>query len=407
MVLEPEHFLHTDERTASLAHIAGLAADPWPWGFMNVKLDETALAGGELRVECDGVFPDGIPFSHTTLSTSLPEGEDGSTSHHEVVRNRDDGTLRLQASGEAPAENALPVARLSRSGGVWSQNSDWSPPVVLIEPDHPLRTDLNKYLGALAALGVGFGATLRMPGAENRPVARVLGQVATVLAQGVGVIEALLSAPAVTPGRIGLEALRLALGARAAAGTFEPLLGSAWSPADQRGSLRNLFQAAEKAASGIGLPFRTSAFRASDTPGVLVVSVPSGTLLLAIEASQPADLLAARNWLEGAALAAPDRIQSALTRRVGGCVRHSVERDATMGVSSGPLLALYRVDDDFAWRAGQPHLALAAESPPPANTSFSILIPETLGGGSPALLDSPERFGSDAWPREVGGGSSP
>ena len=403
MVLEPEHFLRTDDRAAALAHIAGLMSDPWPWGFMNVHVDETALAGGALKVECEGVFPDGTPFARSHLSTALPEAEDHDGIRYELSRSRESGALRLQVGGEAAGENTLPIARLIRQGGIWSRVPGWSPPVILIGPEHPLRSDVNRHLGALAALGVGFGATLRLPGAENRPVARLLGQVAVVLAQGVGVIETLLSAPAVTPGRIGMEALRLALGTRAAAGVFEPLPGAAWSPADQRGSLRELFRVAETAASGIGLPFRTAVFQPSGTPGVLVVEVPPGTLLLAIEASQPADLLAARNWLEGAALAAPDRIQEALARRVAGCMRHPVERDATIGVSSGPLLALYRVDDDFAWRAGQPLLALAAESPPPADTSFSMLIAEGIGGSPPPLLESPDARGRGSWAGRAGG----
>lgn len=394
MVLEPDHFVRTDDRAAALAHIAGLLSDPWPWGFTGIDVDATALAGGELRLECNGVFPGGAPFARAELSIALPEAADGASSVHDVVRNPHSGTLRLQEGSGSAAENALPAVRLNRRGGVWSQPDDWSPPALLVGSGHPMRGDLNRYLGALASIGVGFASTLRLPGAENRPAARVMSQVATVLAQGVGVIESILTAPAVTPGRIGMEALRLALGARTAAGIFEPLPGAAWNPADQRGALRDLFRAAEDAASGVGLPFRSAAFQMDADSEGLVVEAPSGTLLLAVEASQPADLHAARNWLEGAALAAPDRIQSALTRRVGGCTRTPVERDATMGVSSGPLLALYRVEDDFAWRAGQPRIALAAEAPPPENTSFSILTPDdagrrAAGSGGSAPLDAP------------------
>ena len=214
----------------------------------------------------------------------------------------------------------------------------------------------------------------------------MLGQVAAALAQGVGVMEALLAAPAVSPGRLGIEALRLALGVRSAAGVFEQL-ADGWNPADQRGSIRRLLYAAESTASGIGLPFRASLFRRTDDGNVLMVDgMPSDALLLAIEASRPADLIAARSWLEGAALAAPDRIQEALTRRVAGCARRAIERDPRIGVSSGPLLALYHVNDDMSWRGGRSELALAAKTPPPANTSFSIFIPEGTAGTAPARL---------------------
>lgn len=380
MVLEPEHFRNSDDRAARLAHVSGLISDPWPWGFVHFVLDMTAFSGGDINLECEGIFPDGTPFAREQLVLTLSDdAREGDSRVYEVVRNRQSGALRLQQGSGASAGNALPAVTLGRRAGAWVLDPQWSPPALLIGQDHPIRGELNAYMGALAALGVGFASTLRLPGAENRPVARVIGQVATVLAQGVGIIEALLTAPAIPPSRVGLEALRVALGARTAAGIFEPLPGAAWDPNDQRGSLRRLFQAAEEAAAGIGLPFRSTGFLLDDATGSLMVSAPSGTLLLAVEASQPSDLIDARQWLEGAALAAPDRIQSALTRRVAGCTRSPVERDATIGVSSGPLLALYRVEDDFAWRAGESELALAAEAPPPTNASFSILVPEGEG----------------------------
>ena len=195
-------------------------------------------------------------------------------------------------------------------------------------------------------------------------------------------LEALLGAPATSPGRLGIEALRLALGVRAAARIFEPL-DEAWDPADQRGSIRRLLHAAETAASGIGLPFRASVFRPDEQGDMLVVDgMPPDVLLLAIEAARPADLIAARSWIEGAALAAPDRIHEALTRRVAGCRRRVVDRDPRLGISSGPLLALYHVDDDKAWRGGEARLALAARTPPPRNASFSMLVPEGNVGGA-------------------------
>lgn len=385
MVLEPDHFLRTDARAAGLAHLAGLVADPWPWGFLSATVDEVSLAARELRIDCDGVFPDGSPFERIRLTAPLEVGEDGDRAYYEVVRNRQGGPPSLQPGGEAPSEGSLPVARLAWRGGAWSMEPGWSPPALLIGPDHPMRVDINHALGGLAAIGMGFIATLRLPGAENRPVARILGQVAVTISQGVGVMEALLGAPVVAPGRLGVEALRLALGVRTAAGVFESLDG-AWQQDDQRGSMRLLLDAATTAASGVGLPFRTNVFSpAPDAPGVLRVDVVPGRLVLAIEASRPADLMSARHWFDGAALTAPDRIQEALTRRVAGCRRRSIQRDPTMGVSSGPLLALYEVEDDLAWRAGKLELALAAEAPPPGNTSFSILIPE----GSDRLAPQP------------------
>jgi len=81
-----------------------------------------------------------------------------------------------------------------------------------------------------------------------------------------------------------------------------------------------------------------------------------------------------------AALAAPGKIEEALNRRVAGCAREPVPRDPQIGVSSGPLLALYRVSDDMAWRSGSPSLALAAKTPPPGDVSFLIFVPELDDG---------------------------
>lgn len=409
LVLEPSHFQRTDQRNATLSHISGLIADPWPWGFTNVELDETALASSQLRVTCEGIFPNGDPFRQRNLTMSLDRANEGEQANFHIIRQELGGEITIQKGEDAPAEKILPVARLIYHGGVWSALPDWSPPMLLIGPDHPMRVDINRQLGALAALGAGFMTTLRLPGAEERPVARVLGQVAAALVQGVGVIEALLAAPAVAPGRVGLEALRLALGVRVASGVFERM-DNAWDPADQRGSMQRLLYAAESAASGIGLPFRTSLFRSTDDQDVFVVDgMPSDVLLLAIEASRPADLIAARSWLEGAALASPDRIQEALTRRVSGCNRSRVERDPRLGISSGPLLALYHVDADMSWRGGSTDLALASKTPPPPNTSFSVFLPEgpgNMGGGGGALGGGGGAFGGGGGAFGGGGGGA-
>jgi len=288
----------------------------------------------------------------------------------------EDGSVTLSEGEGAPADTVLPVARVVFRNGIWSEVADWSPPVHLLGPDHPLRLDIARQLGALAALTTGFVTTLRLPRAEDRPAARMIGQVAAAMSQGVGVMEALLAAPVVSPGRLGIEALRLALGVRAAAGIFERL-DATWDPADQRGSMRRLLHAAESAAQGIGLPFRASIFRTTEAgEPLLVEDVPRRPLLLAIEASRPSDLITARAWFDGAALAAPERIQEAFSLRVSGCPRHPLDRDPRTGVSSGPLLALYQVEKSATWRNDSCALALGAKTPPPPNTSFSIFIPE-------------------------------
>ena len=404
MVLEPEHFETTDRRAARLSHVSALVGDAWPWGFLSFQMDATALASGRLHVDCEGVFPDGEPFRRYGLHVGLPEGKEGQRTSYVIGRvpNGNEVTLR-EGEDDAATETSLPVARLLFHGDVWTSLVDWSPPALLVSSGHAMRSEVNQQLGSLAALGTGFMATLRLPGAEERPVARVLGQVAAELAKGVGVMEALLATPSVSPGRLGMEALRLALGVRSAAGVYDTL-DVHWDPADQRGSLRRLLYAAEAAASGIGLPFRATLFQpATDGAGLVATGVPSDALLLAIEASRPADLIAARSWFDGAALAAPDRIQEALTRRVAGCRRHAVDRDPRIGVSSGPLLALYHVDADMSWRGAHSDLSLVAKSEPPAKTSFSLLIPE--GDGADAGVGMAAAGRAAARPDFLGGGN--
>lgn len=397
LVLEPKHFDVSDQRVASLAYISSLVADPWPWGFTGVFVDETALASGQLRIECEGIFPGGHPFRNVTINQTLVAGSDAQQATFHLVRDSESGNFSATSEERGASAHTMPIAKLVFHGGVWTTQPDWSPPSLFIDTEHPMRLDINRQLGALAALAVGFSTTLRLPGAEERPVARVLSQVAAALSQGVGVIQALLASPAVSPGRIGIEALRLALGVRSAARIFDPL-DSTWDATDQRGSIRRLLYAAESAASGIGLPFRASAFIPTEEGNMLKVDgMPSESLLLAIEASRPSDLIAGRAWFEGAALASPDRIQEALNRRVAGCARRPIDRDTRIGVSSGPLLALYNVDNDQVWRSGQAELALASKTPPPINTSFSVLIPEEgANAGQPTGGFAPSEPGVSA-----------
>ena len=73
MVLEPVHFRQADRRTAELAHLAALIGEPWPWGFLRVEIDETALAAAELRVACEGVLPQGKIAKKCLLSVNYCE----------------------------------------------------------------------------------------------------------------------------------------------------------------------------------------------------------------------------------------------------------------------------------------------------------------------------------------------
>ena len=89
-----------------------------------------------------------------------------------------------------------------------------------------------------------------------------------------------------------------------------------------------------------------------------------------------------------------------------------MERDPRTGVSSGPLLALYQVENDSTWRDDGSALALGAKTPPPPDTSFSIFVPadpdvETVpASGLPTA--SAVTFASASWARGlVPGGKQP
>ena len=162
-------------------------------------------------------------------------------------------------------------------------------------------------------------------------------------------MEAYLASPYVTPGQARDRGT--ASGTRGQGGNrrYSIRFSDPWDPADQRGSLRAILGSAQATASRLGLPFRASVFRRLGEDGRFVAEgLPQGTLSLGVEAARASDLMAARTWLEGAALAAPDRIEEALNRRVAGCAREPVPRDPQIGVSSGPLLGLYRVSDDMS-----------------------------------------------------------
>ena len=405
--LEVEHFTRTDARSEALATLAGALGEPWPWGFLEARIDETALAAGELRMHCAGVFPDGTWFAPSVLSRKLPDAdaEGGRASAFALEREEADAGPALRESDGGCAERRLPAARLVAHRGVWAADPSWSPPAMLAGPEHPLRADALEALGGLAALAAGFMTTLRMPAAEERAAARRLASVATMLVQGVGMLEAHLDAPWVTPGRLGLEARRLALGVRAAAGVFDPL-AERWDPSDQRGSLRAVLASAQATAEGLGLPFRAHVLRRESAGETLETSgLPEGDLTMGVEVARPSDLLVARSWFEGAVIAAPGKIEEAMNRRVVGCRREALARDARSGVTSGPLLALYRVRDDAAWRAGAGRIGLGANTPTPRGASFLVFVPEEEAAGQGSAGAAPRGRSARARAAHWAGGS--
>ena len=186
MVLEPVHFERMDSRAGDLARLAALAGDPWPWGYTRCDIDETALVSGNLRVQCEGILPDGTVFEQETLTRKLPDPTTGASLSFSVQAVDESGrtSFMLAPNDTGAQERALPAVRLVERSGIWGQEPEWSAPTLLIGDEHPLRNDAAARLGALAALGAGFLTTLRMPGAEERAAARRLGQVALELVPG-------------------------------------------------------------------------------------------------------------------------------------------------------------------------------------------------------------------------------
>ncbi|MFK7945908.1 MAG: type VI secretion system baseplate subunit TssK [Paracoccaceae bacterium] len=64
MFLRPHHFQQQDRRTESLISSRVAALQPFYWGFSRIALDPAQLATGTISLlECEGAFPDGVPFS--------------------------------------------------------------------------------------------------------------------------------------------------------------------------------------------------------------------------------------------------------------------------------------------------------------------------------------------------------
>ena len=369
LILRPEHFRRTDRRTETLVHLVGLGHDPWAFGFTRIEVDQVALASGEVRIGCEGVLPGGRPFR--TDGVTAPLGNDAGFE----IRVGDEGDVVLAAGGLACSRQSLPAARTRVRAGTCEPDPDWSPPALLAGPGHPLVADTARALGSLAGLSAGLAASLRIPGTDRRPGAAAIERTHEVLAEHVGMMDWMLSWPAVSPSALAAEAVRLALAVRAAArfgSRFEP----SWDPADQRGSLRAILAAAEAAAASIGLPFRARLFRSGeDGSGIRTVEgVGNGPVVVAVETTRAADLASARHWLEGAALGAPERIEEALMRRVGGAVRRPLDRDPDLGIASGPLVQLYRVEADPAWRGHSMDLAIGSRTEAPGEAAFSVFL---------------------------------
>lgn len=372
LVLRPEHFRDTDRRTETLVHLAGLGREPWAFGFTRIVVDEVALASDELRLDCEGVLPGGRPFRAERVAAAI-----GDETCFEVQVG-DEGGAVLAPGGAACSRRSLPAVRTRARAGTRELDPDWSPPALLVGPEHPLAADAARAVGSLAGLAAGFAASLRIPGSDRRPGVGAIARTHEALTEHVGMMDWVLSWPVVSPTTLAALAVRLTLSVRAAARVghrFEP----AWDPADQRGSLRTILAEAESAAASIGLPFRTRLFRAGEAEedGVRSVEgVGRGPVVVAVETARGSDLPAARSWLEGAALGAPDRIEEALMRRVGGAVRRPLDRDPELGIASGPLVQLYLVEADPAWRGPSPDLAIGSRAGLPCEATFSVFVPE-------------------------------
>ena len=377
LVLRPEHFHDTDRRNETLVHLAGLGHDPWAFGFTRIEVDEVALASGELRLECEGVLPGGRPFRAERVAASI-----GNETAFEI-RMQDDGVVVLAPGGDACSRRSLPAARIGVRAGTVELDRDWSPPALLVGPGHPLAADAARCLGGLAGRAAGLAASLRIPGSDRRPGAAAIERTHEALAEHIGMLSWMLSWPAVAPTALAAETLRLALAVRAAARVTQPF-EPAWDPADQRGSLRAVLAAAEAAVASIGIPFRTRIFRAGpEGSGIRTVDgVESGPVVVAVEVDHAVDLPAARHWFEGAAVTAPDRVEEALTRRVGGAVRRALDRDSGLGIASGPRVRLYRVEADPVWRGNARALAVGSRAEMPCDATLSAFVPEPEEGDS-------------------------
>ena len=156
MVLEPSHFEQTDRRASALSHLAAAAADPWPWGFVQVAVDPTALASSQLRVDCEGFFPGGAPFRQAAMTRPLPEGQEGQRLDYQILA-APDGGVGLSAGADAPAGECLPVARLTFQSGCLDRG------VGLVAAGLPRRRRPSPAAGHGAATRRPRGARHRLP----------------------------------------------------------------------------------------------------------------------------------------------------------------------------------------------------------------------------------------------------
>lgn len=113
MFLRPHHFQQQDRRTESLVATRIAALQPFFWGYSKVRLDPAQLSTGTVSVlECEGAFPDGVPFSFP--------GDAAAIEPLELEVGTSDVTIWLTApaisagsalGAERPANGAPPASR--------------------------------------------------------------------------------------------------------------------------------------------------------------------------------------------------------------------------------------------------------------------------------------------------------
>lgn len=393
MMLAPQHFQQFGQRTDHLIAYHAAALSPAYWGLVRLRIDESLLVGGIVRIlDLEAVMPDGLIVHHSPadgdldfdLATCKEALEDGPMLLHLAVLGRgrggNDGEGGRYASVEGPAvadentgEGALVIPRLHprlrlMAGDVPPSKfvsfpllevalrdetyglTDFVAPCLRLPAVSSLGSALAAVARRLREKAVFLAERARAPGAGGEAMTLEGQMVIRGLVAALPPLEVLATGDVAHPFQVYL-ALSALTGQLAVLGAGQvPPVPPPYRHNDLRGCFRPLLDFALRRIDGIQMQYREVAF--SREPGAFFLVLKEAWLRprLIIGARRRSGQSDAeiRHWVEKALIASLDHIASLSERRVLGARRAQIERDEQLGVIPTERVTLFAIELDPA-----------------------------------------------------------
>lgn len=394
-LLYPHHYqqLRHEMQQAALCHLSLLS--PWYWGVRTLKIDESMLAAGTLRIlEVLAIFPDGSVYHHTDhekpLEMDLTPFKDSlggqeMSVHMAVIKRQPEQSNvngdfpRYESVESAPVvdentgENPIPIAKLALKAHLFPedklsprfssfplvsvhlqndsfQKTNFIPPMTTVDKDEEigvyfkdLITKIRRHISYLSE---------RLQVLKTEDTASILTyytNVYTVLTSRILVLEALYNSGKCHPFELYKE-LSISAGTYCALSQTKlpPLF-----PPYEHNNLKKTFDPV--------MDFIDSIINTVKSPSISVLFdkedrvfqkemkpsyLGANTLVVGIHLGANMTPAAATSWIKGAVICSESAVKDIKEKRVLGSQRTIVEQVPNMGLISGETQIFITVDNN-------------------------------------------------------------